>query len=77
MAALLALLGLGAAVHRLWRILKEEHRTATRAASLAALGALASVLLHEFFDYGLVLPANSVALAAVVGAACGVGLRGR
>ena len=38
-------------------------------AALAALGALAAVSFHEMFDFGMVIPANGLALAVVVGAA--------
>lgn len=54
---------------RLRRVLLDGERSEDRAAALAALGALASALLHGLFDFGLTLPANAVTLAAIAGAA--------
>ncbi len=42
---------------------------------LGALGALASVGIHEFLDFGLTLPANGLLVAVVVGAALAVAPR--
>ena len=56
-------------VMRLARGLHDGGRTENRAAALAALGALAAVAVHSFFDFGLSMPANAATLAIVVGAA--------
>jgi O-antigen ligase len=66
-----ALVAAAAAVSvvRLARVLREGGRTEDRAAALAALGALAAVGVHSFFDFGLSMPANAATLAIVVGAA--------
>jgi O-antigen ligase len=56
-------------VVRLARGLRDGERTEHRAAALAALGALAAVAVHSFFDFGLSLPANAATLAILVGAA--------
>jgi O-antigen ligase len=65
-------LGLVAAARRLARSLAGGHRSEDRAAALAALGALVGVGVQEAFDFGLVLPANALLLAVVVGAALAV-----
>ncbi len=44
---------------------------------LAAFGALTAVGIHELLDFGLTIPANAAALAAVCGAAAGVQVRPR
>ena len=67
-AALLAV-AVGTSVVRLARGLRDGGRTENRAAALAALGALAAVAVHSFFDFGLSMPANAATLAIVVGAA--------
>jgi O-antigen ligase len=54
---------------RLLSVLQRGRRSEDRAAALAAIGALASVAVHESFDFGLTLPANALTLAVVVGAA--------
>ena len=76
-AALLLVVGVLLVLLRLWRVFFESERSETRAAALAALGALISVGLHEIFDFGLVMPANALTLAAVVGAALGSHIGGR
>ncbi len=65
------LLAVGAAalVARLLTVLRRGRRSEDRAAGLAALGALASVGVHECFDFGLTMPANALTLAVLVGAA--------
>ena len=67
--AALVVVGLAVAVSRLVRLLGAGERSEDRAAALAALGALTAVAVHSCFDFGLVMPANSVTLAIVVGAA--------
>ncbi len=71
LALIAAAVGLVALVRRLQRVLLKGRRSEDRAAALAALGALASVAVHEAFDFGLTLPANAFALVAVCGAAAG------
>jgi O-antigen ligase len=66
---LLLALGLVALVARLLAVLRRGRRSEDRAAGLAALGALASVGVHECFDFGLTMPANALTLAVLVGAA--------
>jgi hypothetical protein len=63
------LVGLAAAVTRLLPVLRDGERSEDRGAALAALGALAAVAVHSCFDFGLSMPANSVTLAIIVGAA--------
>lgn len=65
----LVLAGLVALGRRLQRVLVAGRRSEDRAAALAAFGALASVAVHEAFDFGLTMPAVSFTLAAVCGAA--------
>lgn len=67
-AALIAT-GVAIAVATLIQVLRDGERSEDRGAALAALGALASVAVHSCFDFGLTLPANSVTLAVIVGAA--------
>ncbi len=69
--ALLLLGGLAAAVHRLFQVLAGENRSEDRAAALAGYGALAAAAVHSALDFGLTIPANALALAILVGAACG------
>ena len=76
-ATVLLMIGVLLVLRRLWRVFFESVRSETRAAALAALGALISVGLHEIFDFGLVMPANALTLAAVVGAALGAHIGGR
>jgi len=71
LALVAAGIGLVALVRRLQRVLLKGRRSEDRAAALAALGALASVAVHEAFDFGLTLPANAFVLVAVCGAAAG------
>jgi putative inorganic carbon (HCO3(-)) transporter len=71
-AGLLAL-ALGVIVVRLARVLREGTRSEDRAAGLAALGAIAAVAVHSFFDFGLSMPANASTLAILVGAALAAG----
>jgi len=76
LAATVGLVGLALALAalvilalRLRRVLRFGERSEDRAAALAALGGLASALIHGVADFGLTLPANAVALAVLVGAA--------
>ena len=69
--ALLLLVGLAAAVHRLFQVLAGDNRGEDRAAALAGYGALAAAAVHSALDFGLTIPANALALAVLVGAACG------
>lgn len=71
LALALAAAGLLALLSRLRRVLVAGRRSEDRAAALAACGALAAVAVHEAFDFALVLPAVSFALAAVCAAAAG------
>lgn len=59
------------AVARLSRVLIHGSRSEDRAAALAAVGALAAVAIHSFFDFGLSMPANAVTFVTVMGAALG------
>ena len=71
-------LGLGTLVvalvllaRRLWAVYRRGATSADRATAFAALAALASVSVHELFDFGLTIPANAVVLTLLVGvAAC-------
>ncbi len=68
-AAGLALVALAWLARALWRVRGRGARSETRAAAIAALGALAAVGFHELLDFGLTLPANAFTLAVVAGAA--------
>jgi O-antigen ligase len=70
-AALLAV-GLWGLARRLAAVLRAGGRSEDRAAALAALGALASLALHESFDFGLSMPGNAATLAVFLGAAATV-----
>jgi O-antigen ligase len=65
---LLLLIGLAPIPRRLLRVIAGRGRSENRAAALAVLGALTSVLIHEMVDFGLTMPANALALAVLVGA---------
>jgi O-antigen ligase len=67
--AALCAAALAALVRRLGRNVALGARSEDRAAALAALGALASLGLHELFEFALTIPANAVTLAVVCGAA--------
>ena len=67
--AALVVLGIAAAVRGLIPVLRDGERSEDRGAALAALGALAAVAVHSCFDFGLSMPANSMTLAIIVGAA--------
>lgn len=58
-------------VARLARVLRYGARSEDRAAALAGLGAGAAMAIHSFFDFGLSMPANAVALVILAGAALG------
>ena len=66
---LLVTAGLIALVVRLIAVLRRGRRSEDRAAGLAVLGALAAAGVHEWFDFGLTLPANALTLAVLAGAA--------
>jgi len=66
---LLLAAGLVALVLRLIAVLRRGRRSEDRAAGLAALGALAATGVHEWFDFGLTMPANALTLAILAGAA--------
>ena len=72
------LLGLGivlaaflATLSRLHGIHLRGYRSEDRATALAAIGALMAVTFHEMFDFGTTIPANTLVLAVIVGAALG------
>ena len=67
--AALLLAGLAALLIRLAAVLAAGSRSEDRAAALAALGALASLGLHESFEFGLTMPGNAVTLAVLLGSA--------
>lgn len=69
----LGLVGLVAALPPIWRGLRRVGEVEERAAAVAAAGALAAAGVHELFDFGLVIPANALALAVVVGSALAAG----
>jgi O-antigen ligase len=71
--AVLLAVAAGVVVVRLARVLREGKRSEDRGAALAALGAVAAVAVHSFFDFGLSMPANAVTLVVVVGAALAAG----
>ena len=50
----------------------EGERSEERAAALAAIGACVGVGIQELLDFGMTIPANSVTLAVVCGAALAV-----
>jgi len=54
-------------VRRLWKVYRTNGHLAVRASALAALLALPPVALHEFFDFGLTIPANAVFLTVLLG----------
>jgi O-antigen ligase len=66
---LLLAAGLVVLVLRLIAVLRGGRRSEDRAAGLAALGALAAVGVHEWYDFGLTIPANALTLAVLAGAA--------
>ena len=65
----LFLVGLGALLVRLIRVLRRGVRTEDRAMAVAALGAIAALGLHETVDFGLTIPAVAFTLAVLAGAA--------
>lgn len=75
--AALALVATGAvlATARLSRVLRHGARSEDRAAGLAALGAMAALAIHSFFDFGLSMPANAVTFVVFLGAALGAPTR--
>jgi O-antigen ligase len=64
--------GLISLLRRVFGGLSPEGRTEDRAAAVAAVGALAAPAVHSWFDFGLSIPANAIALAIVCGAAAGL-----
>ncbi|HXO43279.1 MAG TPA: O-antigen ligase family protein [Thermoanaerobaculia bacterium] len=71
---LLLAAGLVVLVLRLIAVLRGGRRSEDRAAGLAALGALAAVGVHEWYDFGLTIPANALTLAVLAGAAASAGI---
>lgn len=69
--------GLVAILRRLGTVLNEGGRSEDRAAALAAFGVLASLGLHESFDFGLTMPGNAVTLAVLLGSAVAARTRAR
>ena len=69
----LGLLVLAGLLPPIWRSWRHGGGVEERAAGLAALGALAAAGLHELLDFGLVIPANALALLTVLGSAAAVG----
>lgn len=67
--AAIFLVGLGALLARLARVLRRGVRSEDRAMAVAALGALAALGLHEIVDFGLTIPAVAFSLVALVGSA--------
>lgn len=58
-------------MRRLWLVLRRGRRSEDRTAALAAWGALAAAFFHSCVDFGLTMPANSLALLLVCGLALG------
>lgn len=71
----LAVLGLATLLIRLTRGLRLGVQSEDRAAALAGLGIVVSLLVHETVDYGLTMPANAFTAAVLLGAAASVPLR--
>ncbi len=69
----LGLTMLAALLPPIWRGLRHGDGVEGRAAGLAAVGALAAAGLHELFDFGLVIPANALALLVILGSAAAAG----
>ena len=69
----LGLVALAALLVPIWRGMRSGERLEDRAAGLAAVGALAAAGVHELFDFGLVIPANALALLLLLGGAAAVG----
>jgi hypothetical protein len=67
--------GLWGLVRRLAAVLRDGGRSEDRAAALAALGVLVSLLLHEGLDFGLAMPGNAATLAILLGAATAARVR--
>lgn len=67
--ALLLGLVLFGLVRRLLRVLNLGERSEDRAAALAALGALVSSAVHELFDFGLTVSANTLTIALLLAVA--------
>jgi O-antigen ligase len=61
-------------VVRLSKGLRFGNRSEDRAAALAALGVVAGVAIHSFFDFGMSMPANAVTFVVIIGAALAVPL---
>lgn len=71
--ALLAFVGVAAALRGIARALARARRSEDRAVAVAAGAALTAAAVHSLFDFGLTLPANALALAAVTGTALAIG----
>lgn len=70
-------LALAATVRQLLGRVVVSGRTENKLFVVGTLGALTATAIHEFFDFGLSLSANSVLLAALVGGALSVGSRSK
>jgi O-antigen ligase len=66
---LLLAVGWAALAWRLVTVLRGRGRSEDRAATLAALGILIAVTVHELLDFGLTMPANALTLAVLAGSA--------
>ena len=69
---LILLVGVFVLLEALRRVLLGSRSSNSRAAGLAALGAVVAVSFHEAIDFGLAMPANAFTLAVLLGAAVGV-----
>ncbi len=72
LGALVLLIGLTALIAGLARVVRSAGTTEDAAAGLAALGACAAVAAHSMLDFGMTMPANSITLAILCGAAIGL-----
>ncbi|MEM7311951.1 MAG: O-antigen ligase family protein, partial [Planctomycetota bacterium] len=52
------------------RLLKQKNDSFAFAIGIAGLFALASQVVHSFFDFGLYMPSNAILFAAIMGMAC-------
>jgi O-antigen ligase len=65
----LGMLAMASLLWPIWRLTRHCPRSEDRAAGLAALGALGAAGFHELLDFGLVIPANHLALLVILGSA--------
>ena len=73
----LGALALAAVLLPILRLIRWAAPDEDRAAGLAALGALGAAGFHELLDFGLVVPANHLALLVILGAAVAAESAGR